>query len=220
MLVFAVCGPLGAPFNEFFVLLDKQVDKLSYEVKYLDEIDYLNENGALNIEAFREAIEKQTAKNIVIRGHYFYEYDEIKSLIFTTIFLETPDDICLLNFVNAKTSENYKFCQFEKYITFENAVNNGSEIKKLQNYLNDYEKKLKPINSRINLVKSQVNLVIPYNKIKSEVIDILLNSFTKNKKINLQSENNFFNTIGLEKKDDEDCSLNNLELSVTQVIGL
>jgi uridine kinase len=190
MRVFAICGVIGAPIKEFLVEIRKQEDKFA-NMCIIDEADYVKGDGKVDFRALMDAIHKEEAKNIIVSGHYLYTNNELARLFHYKIFIDTPADVCLGNYMKAKIPSE-----------------NGDELKVAERYLGIYTNKIKAINIEIASSKSQADIWVPHDKIDGVIMSVLTDSFIKEDaqlKYKKRSSGFFKNESMPNLKDDISC---------------
>ena len=152
----AVCGPFGAPVEQFAKAL---ADAITPTPIIVSEMSYLSFNEKQNEFILdKDALEKKLKTSpgrTIFYGHFLLDDPPIRKEFNLKLFIETDSDICVSNYIRQNIKEP------------------------LENLLKVYSERLKKANDEtIVRTKKHADLVIPYQKNFTTALNLLRSAFT------------------------------------------
>ncbi|CDZ78725.1 uridine/cytidine kinase [Legionella massiliensis] len=164
MHVIAVCGPIGSPIREFvkqfpnatiideahyLTVADVDADADADVETEADPYPYSN-SISVNFNRLRAAIPAEPEKLVIVAGHYLLSDEELRRHCDVKVFIETPSDICLSNFIKLESPD------------------------KALKQIDLYETRIKAKNDQeINPLKKHADFYLPHTKIDGYITELL-----------------------------------------------
>lgn len=143
MRIIAICGPFGAPLDQFVEEISSQeqfaLPMQQKNLVILSEKDYGTDTYAPDHASLCAAIDATPAAVVIVTGHFLFTNAILRDLFNLKIFLECSGDTCLVQDLKAKQGDS-----------------TATMLDKLQ----DYEKHMKPNNAKINLSIDFADMVV------------------------------------------------------------
>lgn len=126
MTIYAICGPIGSKIKQFAEQLAEYIDIKN--VLLIDESSCIlkdsGQNNRLDIDSILKKI-KETDGDIIVFGHHIFVDEKLRGKLDNKIFIETPADTLLSNYIREGVSTKSLSELLNTYETAIRLINNN-----------------------------------------------------------------------------------------------
>jgi len=165
MTIYAISGPFGStiqPFAQELAIFCGEEN-----VVIIDASKYMQSNYSLDTYNLKKEILQVCSKDLIVFGELIFAEEELREIFTHKIYVQTDLDICLSNYL-------------KKII-----LNTD-----LENVLDGYETKMKPLNEKIiDVCKKNADFIIPEYSNDSIVFKVLASASSKQRALLVNESN-------------------------------